>query len=113
MKPDVFNYAEYIALKAENKRLTAAYIGLLKQSDEDICAVCKNLVECKGADCECFEQGKGGTLYGEEYPDMKWTCEDFTHGTCSKLINTPCSGCFDDDYSGFDWVGLEAKQYER
>ena len=107
MKPDAFNYAEYIALKAENERLTAAYIKMLKRYD-DICAVCKNHIECKGEDCECFEQGKGGTIDGKEYPDIKWTCKDFNHGTCEKMENTPCQGCFDNDFSGFDWVGLGA-----
>ena len=112
MKPVAFNYDDYIALKTENERLTAAYIKMLKQYD-DICAVCKNRIECKGENCECFEQGKGMSWGKVEYPEMKWTCEDFNYGTCKKMENTPCQGCFDSNFSGFDWVGLEVKQDER
>ena len=108
MKPVAFNYDDYIALKTENERLTAAYIELLKRSDEDICTVCKNLIECKGEGCECFEQGKGGTSDGKEYPDFKWTCEGFDHGTCRMMENTPCNGCFENDCSGFEWRGPQA-----
>ena len=109
MKPLVFNYDDYLALKAEKERLTAAYIGLLKRSDDDICAVCKNRIECKGEDCEHYEKGNGMSFNGKEYPEMKWTCEDFNYGTCKKMENTPCQGCFDSNFSGFDWVGLEVE----
>lgn len=108
MKPDAFNYAKYIALKAENERLTAAYIELLKRSDEDVCTVCKNHIECAGEQCEKFEKGVGGTGNdGTEFPDWHWQCTIFDYGTCAMLANTPCNGCFENDYSGFDWVGLE------
>ena len=95
------------ALTESQRREQAAVevlIKFIKQSD-DACDYCKNLIECKGEGCECFEQGKGGTSDGKEYPDFKWTCEDFDHGTCRMMKNTPCNGCFENDCSGFEWRG--------
>ena len=106
---------EIIAALRESQRGERAAVDtltkLLKHANDydDICAVCKNRIECKGENCECFEQGKGMSWGKVEYPDMKWTCEDFNYGTCKKMENTPCQGCFDSEYSGFDWVGLEVK----
>ena len=97
-------------LAASKRREQAAVemlIKFIKQSD-DACDYCKNLIECKGEGCECFEQGKGGTSDGKEYPDFKWTCEDFDHGTCRMMKNTPCNGCFENDCSGFEWRGPQA-----
>ena len=54
---------------AESQRRERAAVEMLikfiKQSD-DACDYCKNLIECKGEGCECFEQGKGGTSDGKE-----------------------------------------------
>ena len=98
---------DVIAVYSHIDRLNEFITFLLKDSD-DICHRCKNHIECKGEDCDNYISGTGATGQdGEEYLDFKWTCEDFDLGTCNKLQNTPCNGCFDDDYKGFAWRGLE------
>ena len=92
----------------ERDKLTEYIIKLIKKHDDDLCSKCKNHIECKGEDFDNYISGIGATGQdGEEYLDFKWTCEDFDLGTCNKLQNTPCNGCFDDDYKGFAWRGLE------
>ena len=97
---------------AESQRRGQAAVedmtAVLKRDSDDICAYCKNRIECKGEKCERFEQGKGGTIDGKEYPDRKWTCMNFDYGTCFLLADTPCNGCFENDCSGFEWRGQEA-----
>lgn len=69
---------------------------------ENTCKYCENDIECKGKKCEKYSEGMGG--YGQDgqhFPDWKWTCEDFDFGTCSLLEDTPCNGCFENDFSGF------------
>lgn len=95
-------------LKAERDKLTEYIIKLIKKHDDDVCYKCKNYIKCKGKECDYFMEGIGATgSDGEEHADFIWTCEDFNYGTCRKLTDTPCNGCFDNDYKGFDWVGLE------
>ena len=96
------------AAEAERDAAVEDMTAVLKRDSDDICAYCKNLIECKGEGCECFEQGKGGTIDGKEYPDFKWTCMDFDYGTCSLLEDTPCNGCIEDDCKGFEWRGPQA-----
>jgi hypothetical protein len=96
------------AAEAERDAAVEDMTAVLRRDSDDICAYCKNLIECKGEGCECFEQGKGGTSDGKEYPDFKWTCMDFDYGTCRMMKNTPCNGCFENDCSGFEWRGPQA-----
>ena len=77
--------------------------AVLKRDSDDICAYCKNRIECKSQQCEKYSSGVGDV--DGNYPDWKWTCMDFDYGTCFLLEDTPCNGCFDDDYKGFEWRG--------
>ena len=80
--------------------------AVLKRDSDDICAYCKNRIECKNEQCEKYSSGVGDV--DGNYPDWKWTCMDFDYGTCSLLADTPCNGCFDDDCKGFEWRGQQA-----
>ena len=80
--------------------------AVLKRDSDDICAYCKNRVECESQQCEKYSSGVGDV--DGNYPDWKWTCMDFAYGTCSLLADTPCNGCFDDDCKGFEWRGQQA-----
>ena len=96
-------------LAASQRRGQAAVedmTAVLKRDSDDICAYCKNRIECKNEQCEKYSSGVGDV--DGNYPDWKWTCMDFDYGTCSLLEDTPCNGCFDDDYKGFEWRGQEA-----
>ena len=81
-------------------------MAVLKRDYDDICAYCKNRIECKNEQCEKYSSGVGDV--DGNYPDWKWTCMDFDYGTCSLLADTPCNGCFDDDCKGFEWRGQQA-----
>ena len=85
--------------------------AVLKRDSDDICAYCKNRVECESQQCEKYSSGVGDV--DGNYPDWKWTCMDFAYGTCSLLADTPCNGCFDDDCKGFEWRGKEAGKGEK
>ena len=95
---------------AESQRRGQAAVedmtAVLKRDSDDICAYCKNRIECKNEQCEKYSSGVGDV--DGNYPDWKWTCMDFDYGTCSLLADTPCNGCFDDDYKGFEWRGPQA-----
>ena len=87
------------------QKLEKDFMELIMESPE-ICSYCKNNIECKGEECEKYCEGKG--CQGQElqlFPDWKWTCEDFDFGTCPLLENTPCNGCFDNNFKGFEWRG--------
>lgn len=92
---------------AESQRREKAAVenmtAVLKRDSDDICAYCKNRIECEGQQCEKYSSGVGDV--DGNYPDWQWTCMDFDYGTCSLLEDTPCNGCFDDDYKGFEWRG--------
>lgn len=77
--------------------------AVLKRDSDDICKYCKHIIECKGQNCDGYCSG-AGDIDGN-YPDWKWTCEDFNFGTCVKMENTPCNGCFENDCGGFEWRG--------
>ena len=95
---------------AESQRRGQAAVedmtAVLKRDSDDICAYCKNRIECKNEQCEKYSSGVGDV--DGNYPDWKWTCMDFDYGTCSLLEDTPCNGCFDDDCKGFEWRGPQA-----
>lgn len=101
-----------------NKILTQRIAKLILERDEaiedikkaivsdDICVYCKNHHDCEEKDCGEYFDGQGVTdKDGEEF-DWKWSCEDFNWGECPKLRNTPCNGCMQNDFSGFEWHGL-------
>lgn len=95
-------------LAASQRRERAAVdtlTKLLKHANEadDICAYCNNQIICNGKSCESYREGVGDV--DGNYPDWEWTCEDFDYGTCFKMQNTPCNGCFEKEYSGFEWRG--------
>jgi hypothetical protein len=90
-------------LTAERDAAVEDMTAVLKRDSDDICAYCKNRIECKKEQCEKYSSGVGDV--DGNYPDWKWTCMDFDYGTCSLLADTPCNGCFDDDCSGFEWRG--------
>ena len=88
-------------MKTNEEILQEALIHILKNPrDIDICLYCKNKLVCKGCECEHFVSGVGDAE--GKWPDMKWTCEDFNFGTCTLLENTPCNGCIQNNYSGFE-----------
>ena len=104
---------EQLAARAEaaEARADAAIedmTAVLKRDSDDICAYCKNRIECKNEQCEKYSSGVGDV--DGNYPDWKWTCMDFDYGTCSLLADTPCNGCFDDDCKGFEWRGPVAEK---
>lgn len=86
--------------KEERDHYKHLYIELLKDKDDDLCEKCRNRVQCEGKKCPDYTEGRGGFIDGRAV-DFAWSCEDFNHGTCARLENTPCNGCFDDDFSGF------------
>ena len=92
---------------AESQRRERAAVedmtAVLKRDSDDICAYCKNRIECKSQQCEKYSSGVGDV--DGNYPDWKWTCMDFDYGTCSLLADTPCNGCIEDDCKGFEWRG--------
>ena len=90
-------------LTAERDAAVEDMTAVLKRDSDDICAYCKNRIECKNEQCEKYSSGVGDV--DGNYPDWKWTCMDFDYGTCFLLADTPCNGCFDDDYTGFEWRG--------
>ena len=98
--------AQLAASQRRGKAAVEDMTAVLKRDSDDICAYCKNRIECKNEQCEKYSSGVGDV--DGNYPDWKWTCMDFDYGTCSLLEDTPCNGCFDDDCKGFEWRGQEA-----
>lgn len=72
---------------------------------EDICHYCKNNIVCKGKECDKYCEGLGAHDSNRDYYDFTWSCKDFDFGTCPKLENTPCNGCFENNNKGFEWRG--------
>lgn len=90
------------------KQLNAAVEDIKKAIDgELICDFCKYNHECQGEKCDKYTEGVGCTDESDNYYDWKWTCMDFNFGTCGKLEDTPCNGCFDNNMSGFKWRGAK------
>lgn len=110
-------YDELIETTAKNAageiaRLRAELAKVKSQRDElavktdGVCDLCANNLKCQGRECEKFCEGDapaGVDQCGRPYSAFHWTCEDFNFGTCPKLENTPCNGCYDDNYRGFRW----------
>lgn len=100
--------AELKKVKAERNNAIKDLTKVLTNSHKDysICDFCKYHIKCKGKNCENYIEGKGCIdTAGKEFPDWKWSCMDFTYGTCDKLINTPCNGC--DFKNNFKYRGLK------
>ena len=93
------------------KRLNIAIEDLKEAiNSDDICTFCKYDVFCQGEKCDKYIEGRGMTFEKTgQYIDEKWTCMDFEHGTCPKLEDTPCNGCFENDMSGFEWRGVRCE----
>lgn len=93
------------------KQLNAAVEDIKKAvNDEILCGFCKYDSPCQGEKCDMYIEGRGMTFEKTgQYIDEKWTCMDFKYGTCPKLEDTPCNGCFENDMRGFEWRGV---QYE-
>ncbi len=71
---------------------------------EDRCKLCTHYRPCHGKDCPQYVSGVGATgPNGKEYPDFKWSCEDFDYGTCPAMEDTPCNGC--DFENNWQWRG--------
>lgn len=93
--------------KQLTKRLNAAIEDIKKAVDDEIlCNFCKYDAPCQGEKCDKYIEGRGMTFKGAgQYIDEKWTCMDFDFGTCPKLEDTPCNGCFENDMRSFEWRG--------
>lgn len=94
------------------KWLNAAVEDIKKAIDsDDICSFCKHNVFCQGEKCDQYIEGEGmeNTKTGT-YTDEKWTCMDFNYGTCPKLANTLCNGCFENNMDGFEWKGCVSNE---
>ena len=89
------------------KQLNAAISDIKNAIDsDDICSFCKYDVFCHGEQCDKYIEGRGMTFENTgQYIDEKWTCMDFNYGTCPKLEDTQCNGCFDNNMRGFEWKG--------
>lgn len=89
------------------KQLNTAIEDIKKAVDDEIlCNFCKYDAPCQGEKCDKYIDGKGMTFEKTgQYIDEKWTCMDFEYGTCPKLEDTPCNGCFDNKMNGFEWKG--------
>lgn len=100
--------AELEQVKAERDAAINDLTKVLTSTFQDYvsCDFCEHYVKCLGKNCENYIEGKGCTdENGKEYPNFKWSCEDFNYGTCDRLINTPCNGC---DFSkNFKYKGLK------
>lgn len=72
---------------------------------ELICDFCMYDHKCQGENCDKYADGVGCTDENGKYYDWEWTCMDFNFGTCAKLEDTPCNGCFENGMSGFEWRG--------
>ena len=85
-------------------RLENDFMELVTKS-ENICKYCNNDFECKSKECEKYIEGKGCWDANKCYHEWDWSCQDFDFGTCDMLENTPCNGCFDNNFKGFEWRG--------
>jgi len=91
-------------IMTREQKAIAVMTEVLKKYADDICEeYCKNHIPCLGEKCEHYVSGVGDSE--GKYPDLKWECQDFDYGTCAKLHDTPCNGCFDNGYKGFIWKG--------
>lgn len=94
------------AAKTWQRRAEAAERDLRSviKDANDGCVLCIHYHPCAGKDCPQYVAGVGATGQdGKEYPDFKWSCEDFEHGTCPAMEDTPCNGC--DFENHWQWCG--------
>ena len=85
--------------------------SVIKDTDKG-CILCAHYHDCKGESCPHFVSGVGAVAQdGTQYPDFKWTCEDFKYGTCAAMENTPCNGC--DFQNNWQWRGVKEEKDER
>lgn len=75
-----------------------------RKNCDDICNHCKNKIECKQKECDQYVSGDEGYI-DNKLVKFKWDCMDFDYGSCSKMENTPCYKCFENEYSGFVYNG--------
>lgn len=73
---------------------------------DDICEHCRNKINCDPKKCTDYVSGSDGFINGKPVK-FNWDCRDFNYGTCSKMENTPCFRCFENDYSGFQYNGTD------
>lgn len=88
------------ALDAEVTYFKELYISTLKKMDDELCEKCAFNHKCDGEKCPFYEAGRGGWI-NDQYVDWEWSCQDLNYGECAVLKNTPCNGCFDNDFAGF------------
>lgn len=92
--------------REKNRKLLDALMEQLKNPTENICEHCKHEIKCEREKCDRYEKGVGLTDEKGNYCDWDWDCLDITFGTCAMLENTPCNGCFENDFNGFMWKGV-------
>ncbi len=97
-KSDIESYVERFHMLEED------FTELVMKS-ENICNYCKNNITCKGKECAKYIEGRGCWDDKRCHHDWVWSCRDFDFGTCEMLENTPCNGCFKNNYNGFEWRG--------
>ena len=106
------NMADIIKSAYKQRDAAVADIRFMLSHPDDGCDLCGNKRECKEEKCPAYTSGIGAIdqQSGKEYPDFKWTCMDFEHGTCDFLENTPCNGC--DFKNHWKWRGVEQEDAE-
>lgn len=96
------------AWKRKAEAAVADLHSVIKKCDDE-CKLCAHYFECQHEKCPMHEEGVGAVgKDGTEYPDFKWSCEDFDWGTCSMAKNTPCNGC--DFQNHWEWRGIQEVQ---
>lgn len=96
--------------KQLKKQLNAAVEDIKRAIDgDDLCTFCKYDIFCQGEKCDKYIEGKGMTNDTGGFVDWEWTCMDFVYGTCPKLEDTPCNGCFENNSRGFEWRGVRCE----
>lgn len=106
--PDVYCvYEDFFALKEEFEKVKKERDELARKTN-DPCDFCKNFIPCLKRNCPNFCEGIGDAE--GKWPDWKWSCFDFTYGTCPARENTPCNGCYQNGYKNFEWKEKEKKE---
>lgn len=84
----------------ENVQLRTLLSEVLKSNNAHACDYCKNHICCDGMSCDCYEEITG--VFEGETKIRKFDCMDLNFGTCRKLEKTPCNGCIENNFSGFE-----------
>ena len=131
------NLSKFVKVNSPNQIALDKAISILKDKDNmdknlynylfefwkinayNICRYCSNDVECKGKECDKYEDyDKVGTLMYEDGTEKELsfkysnTCMDLDVGSCPLLINTPCHNCIENNMIGFSWNGVIPDNYE-